>query len=88
MSRNPPTPDHQRPSRLPAPGTAAIASPAPSSADLVHWRQLEKSLSWSGRQRLRCLWCRLRLTVAEMNYANRRMVELQAPWISDEHPSH
>ena len=88
MHRNPPTPDQQRPGGLPAPGMPAIASPAPGSADLVHRRQLEKSVSWSGRERLRCLWYRLRLTVAEMNYATRRMVELQAPWISDDHPSH
>ena len=88
MSRNPSTPDHQRPSRLPAPGTPASASPVPGSADLVHKRQLEKSVSWSGRERLRCLWYRLRLTVAEMNHASRRMVELQAPWISDDHPRH
>jgi hypothetical protein len=27
---------------------------------------------------------RLRLTVAEMNYASRRMVELQAPWIAED----
>jgi hypothetical protein len=67
---------------------AATASAAPASADLVHRRQLEKSVSWSGRERLRCLWYRIRLTVAEMNYATRRMVELQAPWISDDHPSH
>jgi hypothetical protein len=46
-------------------------------------------VSWSGRERLRYLWYRLRLTVAEMNYATRRVVELQAPWISDDHhPSH
>jgi hypothetical protein len=32
------------------------------------------------------LWYRLRLTVAEMNYATRRMVELQAPWISGDSP--
>ena len=83
MPRNHPTPDHQRPGRLPAPGTAATASPAPGSADLVHRRQLEKSVSWSGRERLRCLWYRLRLTVAEMNYATRRMVELQIPWAAD-----
>jgi hypothetical protein len=88
MSRNPSTPDHQRPDRLPAPGTAAMANPAPGSADPIHRRQLEKSISWSGRERLRCLWYRLRLTVAEMNYATRRMVELQAPWISDNHPTH
>ena len=88
MHRNHPTPDHQRRGHLPAPDTAATASPAPGSADLVHRRQLEKSVSWSGRERLRCLWYRLRLTVAEMNYATRRTVELQAPWISDDHPSH
>jgi len=87
MSRNLSTPDQQRPDDLPAPGTAAMASPAPGSADLVHRRQLEKSVSWSGRERFRCLWYRLRLTVAEMNYATRRTVELQAPWISDDRPS-
>ena len=84
MARNPSTPDQQRPGDLPVPGTA---SPAPGSADPIHRRQLEKSVSWSGRERLRCLWYRLRLTVAEMNYATRRTVELQAPWISDNHPS-
>jgi len=41
-----------------------------------------------GDQRLRCLWYRLRLTVAEMNYATRRTVELQVPWISDNRPGH
>ena len=65
---------------------ATTASPAPGPADLVPRRQLEKSVSWSGRERLRCLWYRLRLTVAEMNYATRRAVELQAPWISDNPP--
>jgi len=88
MLRNPPPPDQQRPGHLPAPDTAAMASPTPGPADLVHRRQLEKSVSWSGRERLRCLWYRLRLTVAEMNHATRRMVELRAPWISDDHPHH
>jgi hypothetical protein len=97
---NPPEPDqdieeiamHRRKQaadlgRPPAPGTAATASHAPGPPDLVHRRQLEKSISWSGRERLRCLWYRLRLTVAEMNYATRRMAELQAPWIADDnHP--
>jgi hypothetical protein len=32
------------------------------------------------RGRLRGAWHRLRLTAAEMNYASRRVVELQAPW--------
>jgi hypothetical protein len=87
MSRNHPTPDQQRPGDLPLPGTAARASAAPGGADLVPRRQLEKSVSWSGRERLRCLWYRLRLTVAEMSYATRRTVELQAPWISDNRAS-
>ena len=56
-----------------------MASPAPGSADLVHRRQLEKSVAWSGRERLRCLWYRLRLELADINYANRRLVELQIP---------
>jgi hypothetical protein len=88
MYRRHQIPDNEQPGRLPVPGRAAKASPVPGSADLVHKRQLERSVSWSGRERLRCLWYRLRLTVAEMNYATRRMVELQAPWISDDHRSH
>ena len=66
-----------------APGTAAMASPAPGSADFVHRRQLEKSVAWSGRERLQCLWYRLRLELADINYAQRRLVELQIPWIAD-----
>jgi hypothetical protein len=77
MHGNPPTPDHEHPRRPPAPGLAAIASPAPGAAGLVSRRQLEKSVSWSSGERLRCLWYRLRLTIAEMNYATRRVVELQ-----------
>jgi hypothetical protein len=92
MHRNHPTPENEHPRRPTPPDTAATASPTPGSADLVRQRQLEKTLSWSGRERLRCLWYRLRLTVAEMNYATRRiadprMIELQAPLISDDHPS-
>jgi hypothetical protein len=34
--------------------------------------------------RLRSVWHRVRLSVAEMNYASRRLVELQAPWAIDE----
>jgi hypothetical protein len=41
-------------------------------------------VQWTGHERLRFLWYRLRLTISEMNYATRRLVELQAPWISDE----
>ena len=34
--------------------------------------------------RLRGAWQQIRLTVAEMNHATRRVVELQAPWTIDE----
>ena len=38
----------------------------------------------AGRGPLRGQWHRIRLTVQEMNYAARRVVELQAPWIVDQ----
>lgn len=34
--------------------------------------------------RLRGAWYRIRFTVQEMNYATRRVTELQAPWLVDE----
>ena len=53
--------------------------PTLGPAHVVDRQQLEKSVSWSCSEWLRCHWYRLRLTVAEMNYATRRLVELQAP---------
>ena len=76
-------PKRQDPDRRPETGAAAMASP--DSAAFIHRRQLEKTVSWTGPERLRCLWYRLRLTVAEMNYATRRVVEVQAPWIAGDH---
>ena len=38
----------------------------------------------AGRGGLRGAWHRIRLTVREMDYAARRVVELQAPWIVDQ----
>jgi hypothetical protein len=38
----------------------------------------------AGRGWLRRTSHRIRLTFQEMNYANRRIVELQAPWIVDQ----
>jgi hypothetical protein len=80
------SPKRQDPDRRPETGTAAMASPGPDSADFTQRRQLEKAFSWTGPERLRCLWYRLRLTVAEMNYATRRTVEVQAPWIAADRP--
>ena len=76
MFRDLPAPDQRRP---------GSADPARGRRQLR--RQLEKSVSWSAGERLRCLWYRLRLTVAEMNYATGRMAELQAPWIPGDRPS-
>jgi hypothetical protein len=78
------TADNERGRHPLPPSTAASAGPAPSQADLIPRRQLEKSVCWSGGERLRLFWYRLRLTVAEMNYATRRMAELQAPWIAED----
>jgi hypothetical protein len=86
MSRNLPTPDPQRPGRLPVPGEEATANPASGAADPINRRQLEESISLSGRERLRCLWYRLRLTIAEMNYATRRMTDLRGTGLPDKRP--
>jgi hypothetical protein len=62
-------------------GGKEMVAATPAPAERIQKRQLEKSVSWTGRERLRCLWYRLRLTVQEMNHATRRIVESQAPWI-------
>ena len=74
-----PTAGNEPPGRPHPPSSAASTSPAPSSVNPITRQRLEKSVSWSGRERLRCLWYRLRLTIAEMNYATRRVAELQGP---------
>jgi len=79
MSPDRPTPRSSTPGAPARTWYGSHGEPRPRPADLVHRRQLEKSVSWSGRERLPCLWYRLRLAVAEMNYATRRTVELQAP---------
>jgi hypothetical protein len=40
-------------------------------------QRLEELISWTGRERLRFLWYRLRLTVSDMNYSVRRMTQLR-----------
>jgi len=40
-------------------------------------QRAEELVCWTGRERLRFLWYRLRLTVSDMNYATRRMLELE-----------
>lgn len=68
----------QSPRRFPAgTGVAARTHSAPSPAGQTQVRHLEKTGGWTRRERLRILWYRLRLTVQEMNYSARRLVELQ-----------
>jgi hypothetical protein len=55
----------------------ASVTARPAKAERLQRRQLEQSVYWTRSERIRCLWYRLRLTVHEMNYATRRMVELQ-----------
>jgi hypothetical protein len=38
----------------------------------------------TGHGHLRAAWYRIRFAVQEMNYATRRVTELQAPWIVDQ----
>ena len=40
-------------------------------------QRAEELISWTSRERLRFLWYRLRLTISEMNYAQRLLFELQ-----------
>jgi hypothetical protein len=40
-------------------------------------QRVEELVSWTGRERLRFLWYRLRLTVSDMNYSVRRMTQLR-----------
>ena len=84
MHENHPTPDNEHLGQRPAPVAPAMTSPPHEPAAQLQERRLEKTVGWSRSERLRFLWYRLRLTIAEMNYATRRMVELQAPWISDD----
>ncbi len=57
------------------------------SAQLTHEAPQAKTAERTApasRGLLRGAWHRIRLAVAEMNYASRRVVELQAPWSVDE----
>jgi hypothetical protein len=55
----------------------ALTTATPAQADRLQERQLERSVSWTGRERLRLPWCWLRLEAQEFNYASKRMIELR-----------
>jgi hypothetical protein len=53
------------------------------TAQLTHDATQALTTDPAGRGRLREACHRIRLAIREMNYASRRMVELQAPWSVD-----
>ena len=83
MDRRQPTTGNDRLGHASPPSMASETGLTSSSASAIRRQQLEKSVSWSGREWLRCLWYRLRLELADINYANRRLIELQIPWTAD-----
>jgi hypothetical protein len=77
MPSNHLTPDRTGPGRQPAPAAPAVAGAALDPSDHVPLQHLYKTGGWTRQERLRILWYRLRLTIQEMNYATRRLAELQ-----------
>ena len=51
-----PTTDNERPGRPHPPGHGGKDRTAGVPAELIQRRQLEKAVSWTRRERLRCLW--------------------------------
>jgi hypothetical protein len=58
-------------------GEAAPTAAPHGRVEYLAKRQLERAVTWTGRERLRIVWYRLRFAVQEMNYASKRMIELQ-----------
>jgi hypothetical protein len=52
------------------------------SATLTHEGTQVAATKPAGHGLLRTMWHRICATVREMNYASRRLVEVQAPWIA------
>ena len=55
----------------------ATGTAPPALAERPDMRQPEHPVAGTSRERLQRLWHRFRLTVQEMNYATRRLLELQ-----------
>ena len=54
------------------PGTAPQAA-------RIQRRQLERSVSWTVRERLRWAWCQFRLILREIDYANYCLLDCRVP---------
>ena len=70
-------PAHRVRATMPRGTRTRSAGKAARAARRIQKRQLERSVSWTGPERLRCLWYRLRLTVRDAINANLRMLEWQ-----------
>ncbi len=70
--------NHQTPINAgPALAAPAVTSAISGPSDHFQLRRPAKTGGRIRHERLRTAWYRLRLTVQEMNYATRRLVELQ-----------
>ena len=81
-----PTAGNEPPGRPHPPSTAASTSPAPSAVNPSTGGGYRSRSPGPAANGSAAFGTRLRLTVAEMNYATRRMVELQGPWIAEDRP--
>jgi hypothetical protein len=77
MPSNHPAPHNADPGLQPTQAAPAVTSTAAGPSDHLQLRRLERTGGWTRHERLRIAWYRLRLTIQEMNYATRRLVELQ-----------
>ena len=77
MQSNLPTSEIAGPGGQPAPAGPAVISAAPAPSMHLQLLHLEKSSGGTRHGRLWILWYRLRLAIQEMNYATRRLTELQ-----------
>jgi|SRR5215472_6232057 len=62
--------------------TAKSSETAPTTttqvdAEQLQMRQLKRAVTWTGPERLRLCWYWLRLEVQEINYAYKRVIDLQ-----------
>lgn len=56
---------------------AATTTTTQVDTEQLEKRQLERAVIWTGSERLRLLWYCLRLDVQEINYAYKRVIDLQ-----------
>jgi hypothetical protein len=71
MSRTPKASEQKAQART------AVRFASTEASDAAMMRYLARTGGWTGRERLRMLWYRLRLVVQEINYASSRLNNLR-----------